>query len=126
MEQLTVVGIEATMSNTGYLLAEVYVSGGGHENIAQVPIRGTERTKAIGHAYTRESDVIPGQTETAWKFHARPNQGLALLQEFAKGNIIGNQNVAKALERALVMATPNQPAPITQISSYSIGRSRAA
>ena len=127
MERLNVIGIEASISSTGYMLAEVYVAGGGHENIAQVPIRDTGRTIAVGHAYTRDSEVHPGQTETAWKFHALPNQGLALLESFSSANIVGNRNVAQALEKARVMATTHQPAaPITQISSYAIGRSRTA
>jgi len=126
MEKLNIIGIEACISGTGFLLAEVYVAGGGHESIAQVPVRETGRTRAIGHAYTRESDVFPGQMETAWKFHALPHQGLALLESFTAANNIGNPNVAQAIERAKIMATPGQSSPITPISSYAIGRSRAA
>jgi hypothetical protein len=128
MERLNIIGIEAVISNTGHLLAEVYVEGGGHEKIAQVPVRNSDQTKAIGYAYTRESDIVPGQQETAWKFHALPHQGLALLQEFAKANNIGNLNVQQALDNARVMAasTSHQVTPIRQISSYAIGQSRAA
>ena len=128
MEKVGVIGIEACISNTGFLLAEVYVAGGGHENIAQVPIRGTGRTEAIGHAYSRESDVFPGQQETAWKFHAKPEDGLALLLGFVNANNIANSNVSQALERARIMVSPSGPQLLTQrqVSSYAIGQSRAA
>lgn len=126
MERLNILGIEASISKKGFLLAEVYVEGGGHHNIAQVPIRGTDRTEAIGHAYSRESDVVPGLNETAWKFHALPGDGLALLINFANANNIANSNVSQALERARVMVAPEggQLKPVL-VSSYAIGQSRA-